>query len=495
MTAAARHRFALFAAVAGAMIVALDGTVLMVAQPSLQQDLGATVAQVQWTSTGYLLAVAALLVIAGRLGDRYGHRRLLFIGVLGFAAASAGIALAPGIGWVIGLRAVQGVFGALLQPATLALLRLAYPADRIGAAIAIRTSAIGVAAAAGPLLGGVLVAHLGWRSVFVINIPISLAIAALTLAVRVPATPRAVSQRLDLTGAALLATALAVLVHALAGVPTRGWTAPPTLLGLTAAVCVAAGLVLHERRAAHPIVPPVVARSVPVAASMVMLLVTSGGLFGALFVTTFVFQDVLGLDALATGLRVLPLTVFMVLGAPVAGIALRRYGPRRSAVAGTVLVVLGIVGLSRLGAAGSWTATGATFALLGAGFATVMVTATGTVVGDAPTGYAGVVGGLKQTAVNVGPALGIAVAAGTMLLGASPARSASAPVSATGPTLLVLAAMSALALIPASILPSRPAPKAELASDEVRLDGEPCTDQQSREATYVTSGHDRHGRQ
>ncbi|MEV4461133.1 MFS transporter, partial [Microbispora sp. NPDC049633] len=179
----ARRHLALVVSAAAAMIVALDGTVLVVAQPSLRRDLAASVTQVQWTSTGYMVAVAALLVIAGRLGDRYGHRRLLVAGVLGFAAASAGIALAPTAGWVIGLRVVQGVFGAFVQPATLALLRLAYPADRLGTAIAVRTSAIGVAGAAGPVLGGVVVAELGWRTVFVLNIPAAVLIAALTLAV------------------------------------------------------------------------------------------------------------------------------------------------------------------------------------------------------------------------------------------------------------------------------------------------------------------------
>lgn len=141
------------------MIVALDGTILLVAQPSLRHDLDASVAQVQWTSTGYLIAVATLLVVAGRLGDRYGHTRLLLVGALGFGAASTGIALAPSIGWVITLRVAQGIFGALLQPATLALLRLAYPPDRLGTPIAIRTSAIAVAAGIGPVLGGILVQH------------------------------------------------------------------------------------------------------------------------------------------------------------------------------------------------------------------------------------------------------------------------------------------------------------------------------------------------
>ncbi|MGW5398346.1 MFS transporter [Streptomyces sp. NPDC003952] len=415
------------------MLVALDGTVLLMAQPSLRRDLGASLAEVQWTSGAYLLSVAAFLVLAGRLGDRYGHARLLFTGVLGFAAASAGIALAPGVGWVIALRAAQGLFGALLQPATLALLRLAYPPERIGGPIAVRTAAIGVAAAAGPLLGGLLVERFGWRAVFVANVPAALAIAAAALCVRVPAPPATEhGGRIRPGGAALLATALAALVHALAGVPEHGWSGPRTLTGFAAAAALAALLVRSERRSAQPLVPRPVARSVPVTASVALLTLVSAALFGALFAASFALQDAAGLDPLATGLRVLPMTAAMVVGAPVAGALLRRFGARGTAMAGTGLVALGITGLG----------PGWGFGVLGAGFAAVMVTATGTVVGDAPAGHAGVVGGLKQTAMNVGPALGIAVAAGTR---ASP---------------VALAALAALGLLPASRLPAsrRPAP-------------------------------------
>ncbi|WP_405676956.1 MULTISPECIES: MFS transporter [unclassified Streptomyces] len=434
-----RRRLALAVSVSGAALVALDGTVLTVAQPSLRRGLGASVAEVQWTSTAYLLAVAAFLVVAGRLGDRYGHQRLLFTGVLGFAAASAGIAFAPGVGWVIALRAVQGVFGALLQPATLALLRLAYPPDRLATPIAVRTGAIGLAAAAGPLLGGVLVAQWGWRAVFAVNVPLALAIAVLTLAVRAPAPPRAEPGRLELTGAALLAASLAVFVHALVGVPAHGWTGTPTLLGFGGAAVLGILFLRRERRAALPLVPPAVARSRPVAASMALLLAVSAGLFGALFTATFRLQDVQGLDPLDTGLRVLPLTALMVAGAPVAGLASRRQGPRPTALTGTALVVLGIAMLD------AEPASALGFALLGAGFTTVMVTATGTVVGEAPAGYAGVVGGLKQTAANIGPALGIAVAAGAGVTGSSPTA---------------LALLAAAGLLPASLLPGRGAGRA-----------------------------------
>ncbi|MGV9330216.1 MFS transporter [Streptosporangium sandarakinum] len=449
-----RRRLALTASVAGAAIVALDGTVLLAAQPSLRRELGADLAQAQWAGTAYLVAVAALLVPAGRLGDRHGHVRLLVIGMLGFGAASAAIAFAPTAGWLIGLRAVQGVFAALLQPATLALLRLAYPGDRLAGPVALRTAAIGVASAAGPVLGGFLVAHLGWRSVFVVNVPLALATAALALAVRVPRAPRAAVERLDAGGAALIALALAVLTGTLSQAPGRGWSAAPTLLGLLVTGAAMVAFAAHERRAGHPIVPRAVIRSTPVAASMAMLLVTAAGMFGALFSATFRLQDLLGLDALSGSLRALPLTVLMVAGAPAAGAALGRYGARRTAVTGVLLAASGVAALSF--PLDGWTA-GVGFAVLGAGFAAVMVTATGTVVGDAPAGHAGVVGGLKQTAANIGTALGTAVAAGLMPAVAA-GTSTAAPGRTADPVMFTLAAITALAVLPAALLPtSRPA--------------------------------------
>lgn len=455
MNAPIRPRLALAASVAGASLVALDGTVLLVAQPRLQQGLAASVAQVQWASTAYLIAVGALLVVSGRLGDRYGHQRTFLAGLCGFAAASAGIAAAPGIGWVIGLRAVQGVFAALLQPATLALLRTAYPADRLTRPVAIRTSAIGIASAVGPALGGALVAHLGWRSVFLLNVPFALVAVALTLATRIPPVVRRRPQeQLDLAGAWLLAVALAALVAVVVEAPAHGWTAAPILLGFAVAACATAGLVAHERRATHPIVPGTVARSRPVTASTAMLLATTAGVFGTLFAAAFYLQHGLGLDAFTSALRVLPLTAFMIVGAPVAGMALRRVGARRTALGGVLLVALGIAALGALGRAG-W-AGPAGFTAMGAGFATVMVTATGTVVGDAPPRYAGVVGGLKQTANNVGSALGIAIATGVMPSVASTAAAhPTATVAPMGSAMLLMAALAATALLPAALLPSR----------------------------------------
>ncbi|MFJ8941828.1 MFS transporter [Streptomyces sp. NPDC102395] len=420
-----KRSLALASSVAGAAVVALDGTVLTVAQPTLRHDLHASFAQVQWTSTGYLVAVASLLVFAGRLGDRYGHRRAFAVGMLGFGAASAGIALAPDIGWVIGLRVLQGVFGALSQPATLGMLRVAYPPERLRRPIAVRTAAIGLAAAAGPVIGGALATSYGWRAVFLVNIVPALVFGVLALASpggsgeRVPAGA-AGRPALDVTGALLLAVALAGLVHTLASpLASPGTGGPGTvvtvLVALTAGVAGVA-FVRHERRTPAPLLPPDVIGSPMVGAALALLVTASATLNGALFACVHLLQDDLGLTPLRTALLSLPLAVLLVAAAPTSAVLLRRAGARATLAAATALLTAGLLVLA--GASGA-AAFCAGFGLLGAGFGTVMVAGTHVVVRRAPVESAGVAGGLQQTAMNVGPALGVAAAALLMDLGGS----------------------------------------------------------------------------
>ncbi|PKW11171.1 Major Facilitator Superfamily protein [Streptomyces sp. 1222.5] len=424
------RRWTLVSSVAGAVIVALDGTALTVAQPSLQRELQAGFAGVQWTSTAYLVAVASLLVFTGRLGDRYGHRRMFGLGMLGFGAVSAGIGLAPTVGWVIGLRAVQGVFGALLQPATLGMLRAAYPPDRLAKPLAVRTAAIGLAAAAGPLAGGALVSGLGWRAVFLVNVLPALAFGLPAL-LRPEHRPANLRTPLDLPGAALLAVTLACLVHTLTG-------RPASPVGVVVALLTAAALVAHERRTASPLLPPEVIGSRAVGAALGILVTVSASLFGTLFVATYVLQRRLGMDAFRSALISLPLAVLMILSAALCPGLLRRLGARRATAGATALLALGVLVLSRTTAV-PLLACG--FAALGAGFGTVMVTATHVIVHRADVAVAGVAGGLQQTALNVGPAVGVAAAAA--LLGAG-----------TGPALLTLAAVAALAVPLSGALPA-----------------------------------------
>ncbi|MFD9316512.1 MFS transporter [Streptomyces sp. NPDC060053] len=427
------------------MVVALDGTVLTVAQPTLRRDLDASFTQVQWTSTGYLVAVAGLLVFAGRLGDRYGHRRTFALGMIGFGAASAGIALAPDVGWVIGLRVVQGVFGALLQPATLGMLRAAYPPERLRTPIAVRTASIGVAAAAGPVVGGALATEFGWRAVFLLNIVPALVFGLLALASRDrqdrPYRRRpAADVPLDLPGALLLAVALACLVHTLVTLPGVTWSVPVALL-------VGAAFVRHERRAGSPLLPPEIVGSRAVGGALGILVIASAALNGSLLTCVYVLQDDLGLTPLRSALLSLPLAALLVAAAPTSAVLLRRAGARVTVAGAMVVLAAGLLVLARASAP---VALCAGFALVGAGFGTVMVAATHVVVRQAPAESAGVAGGLQQTAMNVGPVLGVASATVLMDLGA--VRS----------PLVVLAFVAATALPVCRTLPggSRPGPKA-----------------------------------
>ncbi|BFV59558.1 hypothetical protein KCMC57_up46620 [Kitasatospora sp. CMC57] len=313
------------------------------------------------------------------------------------------------------------------------MLRAAYPADRLGMPIALRTSAIGLAAAAGPLVGGALTTHLGWRAVFFLGVAPALLVGLLALAVRLPEPTRQVG--LDLPGAVLLALTLACLVHTLTGLPSPSW--PSIALGTAAAAL----FVRHERRTPDPLLPVGVLGPAAAGPALGVLVGASAAMFGTLFLATYFLQDVLGLDPLSSGLRGLPLAVLMVLASPAAAVLMRRHGARRVTTSGLLLIGLGILLLARLDRSSGWYDTTPGFLLLGAGFGTVMVTATAVIVRRAALGASGVAGGLQQTAMNLGPTLGITTATTMTTLGL-----------ATGPALL---AFAALAIVTAVVLASR----------------------------------------
>ncbi|BCK67779.1 hypothetical protein Srufu_017320 [Streptomyces libani subsp. rufus] len=266
---------------------------------------------------------------------------------------------------------------------------------------------------------------------------------------------------LDLPGACLLALALVSLVHTLVALPETGWTMV-TALGGAAAAFACGAFIRHERRTASPLVPLSVVGSTTIASALAVLLSASAALFGTLFVSTYFLQDVLALDPLESGLRVLPLAVLMVLSAPASAVLQRRYGPRRTTVTAMTLLTLGVLVLSQLDRNSTAPAIGAGFLLLGAGFGTVMVTATAVIVRHVSTAHAGVAGGLQQTAMNIGPTLGVATATVLVTLTTpttgdrsrgGPHWTAEAFLSAMGPTLLTLAAIAATGALAAVKLP------------------------------------------
>jgi EmrB/QacA subfamily drug resistance transporter len=402
----------------GVMMVALDGTIVAVANPAIQANLHASLAGIQWVTNAYLLALAVSLITIGKLGDRFGHKKVFLTGVTGFALSSAAIGLsgtiASSIGLVIAFRVLQGVFGAMLQPTALALLRATFPVEKLNGAIGVWGAVIGASTAAGPIVGGLLVEHIGWEACFYVNIPVGIAALVMSLLVlrETPASPAANS--LDVPGIAALSGALFLLIWGLIKGSSYGWGSAQTLAFLIGAAVVGLLFVLRERRAQQPLLPLRLFRSASLSAGTGLVVLLMFALFGAMFFMTFYLENVHGLDPVAAGVRLLPMTGMLIVGAPLSGLAISKIGPRLPIVTGMALAAVALFGLSRLGATSSPNDTIVWFLLLGLGLSPVMVGATDVIVGNAPVELAGVAGGLQSTAMQVGGTLGTAVLGAVM---------------------------------------------------------------------------------
>jgi EmrB/QacA subfamily drug resistance transporter len=252
---APRPRLALLAAIMGSFVAGLDGTVVNVALPAIEADLGGGLAGQQWVSNAYLLTLGSLILIGGSLGDLLGERRVFAIGVAGFGVVSLGCALAPAIGWLVGFRALQGVFGALMIPSALALIVAMFSGEARGAAIGTWTAWAGISTVVGPLAGGVLIDQASWRWIFALNVPFVLVTLGL-VAAAVPARTTRSHARIDWLGGALCALGLAGPVFALIQQPDQGWGSPAVLLPGLGGIAVLAAFVVHERRTPAPMLVP-----------------------------------------------------------------------------------------------------------------------------------------------------------------------------------------------------------------------------------------------
>ncbi|MEV6052102.1 MFS transporter [Streptomyces sp. NPDC052107] len=398
----------------GVMMVALDGTIVAIANPAIQKDLGATFAQVQWITNGYFLALAVSLITAGKLGDRFGHRQTFLIGVTGFAAASGAIGLSHSIAAVVTFRVFQGLFGALLMPAALGLLRATFPAEKLNMAIGIWGMVIGASTAGGPILGGVLVEHVDWQSVFFINVPVGA--LALILGVLILRDHRAENapRSFDILGIALLSGAMFCLVWALIKAPTWGWGDGKTWIFIAASVVLFALFSVWETRVKEPLIPLGLFRSIPLSAGVVLMVLMAIAFMGGLFFVTFYLQNVHGMSPIDAGLHLLPLTGMMIVGSPLAGAAITKLGPRIPLAGGMAATAIAMYGMSTLEADTGSGVMSIWFALLGLGLAPVMVGATEVIVGNAPMELSGVAGGLQQAAMQIGGSLGTAVLGAVM---------------------------------------------------------------------------------
>ncbi|MFE3737530.1 MFS transporter [Streptomyces sp. NPDC059134] len=404
----------LFSVAIGVMMVALDGTIVAIANPAIKTDLGASFADVQWITNGYFLALAVALITAGKLGDRFGHRQTFLIGVTGFAAASGAIGLSHSISLVITFRVLQGLFGALLMPAALGLLRATFPAEKLNMAIGIWGMVIGASTAGGPILGGVLVEHVSWQSVFFINVPVG--VLALVLGTLILLDHRAANapRSFDILGIVLLSVAMFALVWAIIKAPEWGWGSGTTWLFMVAAVVCFGGFAYWETKVREPLVPLALFRSVPLSAGVVLMVLMAIAFLGGLFFVTFYLQNVHGMSPIDAGLHLLPLTGMMIVGSPLAGLLITKVGPRIPLAGGMVFTAVAMFGMSTLKTDTSSLTMSVWFAMLGFGLAPVMVGATEVIVGNAPMELSGVAGGIQQSAMQIGGSLGTAVLGAVM---------------------------------------------------------------------------------
>ncbi|MYZ09214.1 DHA2 family efflux MFS transporter permease subunit [Streptomyces sp. SID2999] len=406
--------FTLITVAVGVMMVALDGTIVAIANPAIAKDLHASFSDVQWITNAYFLALAVALITAGKLGDRFGHRQTFLIGVTGFALASGAIGLSDSIPMVVTFRVLQGLFGALLMPAALGLLRATFPAEKLNMAIGIWGMVIGASTAGGPILGGVLVQHVNWQSVFFINVPVGLLALLLGTLILLDHRAENAPRSFDLLGIALLSGAMFCLVWALIKAPAWGWGDGRTWGFIGASALLFVVFAWWETRVAEPLIPLTLFRSVPLSAGVVLMVMMAIAFMGGLFFVTFYLQNVHGLSPVDAGLHLLPLTGMMIVGSPLAGFAITKLGPRIPLAGGMTLTAVAMYGMSTLKADTGSATMSIWFALLGLGLAPVMVGATEVIVGNAPMALSGVAGGLQQAAMQIGGSLGTAVLGAVM---------------------------------------------------------------------------------
>jgi EmrB/QacA subfamily drug resistance transporter len=392
--------------VLGSSMAFLDATIVNVALPHVGRAFHAPLWGLQWTVNAYLLPLAALVLLGGALGDRYGRRRVYLIGVGWFALASVACGLAPSIGWLVGARALQGIGSALLTPGSLALIQSTlHPSDR-ARAIGLWAGLGGVAGAAGPLLGGYIIDALDWRWIFFVNVPLALA-AILVIRRYAPAdsasdTSKAsrAARSFDVVGAALGAVGL--------GAVTFGLVNAVVWVGLAGGLALVA-FIAYERRTAAPMMPLGLFRSVEFSVINAVTLAVYGAVGGVTFFVVLQLQQVAGYSALQAGAALVPMTLVLLAGSAQAGAIGKRVGARLPLSLGAALTAVGALLLVNVGAGVSyWRDVFGPVVLMGVGMTMLVAPLTATVLAAAPDSLAGVASGINNAVARSGSLLAIA---------------------------------------------------------------------------------------
>jgi len=408
-----RKQLALVAAIMGSFVAGLDATAVNVALPAIRTDLGGGLAGQQWVSNAYLLALGSLILVGGSLGDIYGERRVFSIGVGGFGVVSLLCAVAPSIGFLIGARAVQGAFGALLMPSSLAVIVSAFPASERGGAIGSWTAWSGIATVIGPLAGGYLVDAVSWRLIFAINIPFVLATLMLVSIAVPPRAPGTTHTRVDWLGAALTFFGLAGPVLALIRQPEVGWSSPQVWGPGIGGLVLLALFVEHERRTPAPMLPLGLFKRRNFAVGNIETFAMYGGLSVTFFLLVIFLQEVAGYNALDAGFALLPTTIVTFLLAKRMGRLADRYGPRLFMGFGPLTAAVGLALMATLGAhVNYFTDLLPALLVFSVGLSITVAPLTATVLSDADESDAGIASGVNNAVARVAGLIAIAAIGG-----------------------------------------------------------------------------------
>jgi EmrB/QacA subfamily drug resistance transporter len=391
------------------LIVGMDVTIVNVALPSIERDLHGGVSDLQWIIDAYTVVLASLLILSGSTADRLGRKRIFQIGLVLFTIGSLLCSVAPGLGWLIAFRIAQAVGGSMLNPVAMSIITNVFTEPRERArAIGIWGGVFGLSLGLGPLVGGVLVESIGWRSIFWINAPIGVVVLVLT-ATFVPESRSGRARRIDPVGQLLVISLLASLIYAIIESPVAGWTAPGVLVPLvTSAACFAA-LMAYEQRRSEPLIDVRFFRSIPFSGATITAICGFGAFSGFLFLNTLYLQDVRGLSPFDAGLMTTPMAAMVVVAAPLSGRWVGARGPRVPLVVAGALMAAGAGGLLGLSVNTGIAALIVSYAIFAAGFGLLNPPITNSAVSGMPLDQSGVAAAFASTSRQVGASLGVAV--------------------------------------------------------------------------------------
>ncbi len=405
-----RRRYAILAVLCIAILMTtVDDTVLNVALPTLARQVHSSVSDLQWIVNAYTLVYAGLVITAGNVGDRYGRKGVLFGGMALFGLGSAMSAWSTSSGELIAFRSVMGAGGALVMPATLAVIMDVFidPRER-AKAIGIWSAVSGLGVAVGPILGGALLAHFWWGSVFLINVPVVVVgLGAIALLVPRSRDPR--TRPPDPVGSLLSIAGMVLLVWGIIDVPINGWGDPIVPVAMASGAAVLLCLVLWERHSAHPMLNMALFRKRRFTAATASLALTFFALAGVMFLITQYVQSVLGYSPIRMGFAIAPVSVLLAGGAVLSGFLVPRIGTKIVVAAGLAITIGGLLFLSRLTVDEHYTALLAPLFLIGAGVGMVMPAATDSIMGSFSHEESGVGSAMNGTALQLGGTLGVAV--------------------------------------------------------------------------------------